>query len=66
MKINELIKSFHVYTTNEEKTILDKLKTPVLLSSLSEHDQFIIEQLVKKSLVVKIGTSNPTVVSNNV
>jgi hypothetical protein len=64
MKINELIEGFEIFKTNEERTLLDKLKNMNLLSSFSEHDQFIIEGMVRKSLVIKIGTENPRVIAN--
>ena len=28
MKLNELVKGFEIYTTNEEKSLLDKLEKP--------------------------------------
>jgi hypothetical protein len=64
MRINELIGEFGIFTTNEEAEILKKLSKPVSLSSLSEHDQFRIEALIRKSLVTKIGQVNPKVVAN--
>jgi len=64
MKINELIGSFGIWTTNEELDILKRLQRPVLLHTLSEHDQFRIEGMIRKSLVTKIGQTNPKVVAN--
>ena len=64
MKINELIQSFEVWTTNEERELLKKLSSPVKLSSLSENDQFKVEVMIRKSLVTKIGHTNPSVVAN--
>lgn len=64
MRINELIGSFGIWTTNEELAILKRLQRPVLLHTLSEQDQFKIEALVRKSLVTKIGQTNPKVVAN--
>ena len=64
MKLNDLIESFFVYTTNEEKAVLDKLQYPYPLSSFSEHEQFVIEGLIRKSLVIKIGTEHPKVIAN--
>jgi hypothetical protein len=65
MRINELLGEFGVFTTNEEAVILNKLKTPILLSSLSEQEQFRIEALIRKSLVTKVGMVNPKVVAND-
>jgi hypothetical protein len=65
MKINDLLGEFGVFTTNEEAAILAKLKNPVPMSTLSETEQFRIEGLIRKSLVIKIGHDNPKVVAND-
>lgn len=64
MKINELISDFEIWTTNEEQELLKKLKTPVKLSALSETEQFRVQAMIRKSLVTKIGMSDPTIVAN--
>ena len=64
MKINELIQEFKIWTTNEEQEILKRLKNPVKLSSLTEHDQFKVQAMIRKSLVSKYGHKDPTVVAN--
>ncbi len=64
MKINDLIENFEIWTTNEEAEILKKLSRPIKLSSLTEHEQFKVEAMIRKSLVTKIGMENPTVVAN--
>lgn len=64
MKISELIDNFEIWTTNEEAELLKKLSHPVKLSTLSEHEQFKVEAMIRKSLVTKIGWDNPTVVAN--
>jgi hypothetical protein len=64
MKINELIDSFEIWITNEEREILKKLKTPVKISQLSEHDQFKVQAMIRKSLITKIGMEDPSVVAN--
>jgi len=64
MKINELINTFEVFTTNEEKKMLSKLQNPAMLDSFSERDQYVIEGLIRKSLVIKIGNNNPKVIAN--
>jgi len=64
MKINELISSFDIWTTNEEAKLLKKLSSPVKLTSLSEQDQFKVEAMIRKSLVTKIGMKDPSVVAN--
>jgi hypothetical protein len=64
MKVNELIQSFEIWTTNEEKKLLKKLQSPVKLSSLHEDEQFKVEAMIRKSLVTKVGMKDPTVVAN--
>jgi hypothetical protein len=64
MKINELITDFSIWTTNEEKSILKKLKEPIKLSQLSEHEQFKVQAMIRKSLITKIGFNDPSVVAN--
>jgi hypothetical protein len=64
MKINELIDSFEIWTTNEEKKLLAKLKEPVKLSRLSEQEQFKVQAMIRKSLITKIGHNDPSVVAN--
>ena len=64
MKINELIGNFVIWTTREEDALLRRLESVSYLNSFNEHDQFIIEGLIRKSLVIKIGDSNPKVIAN--
>lgn len=64
MKLNELISDFEIWTTNEEKVLLNKLSKPVPLSSLSEQDQFRVQALIRKSLITKVGQEQPYVVIN--
>jgi hypothetical protein len=64
MKLNELISDFEIWTTIEEQAILKKLKEPIKLSRLSEHEQFKVQAMIRKSLVSKVGFNDPTVVAN--
>jgi hypothetical protein len=64
MKINELVGEFGIYTTNEEGQLLKKLQHPIKLRQLSEHDQFIVQAMIRKSLVSKYGHKDPTIVAN--
>jgi hypothetical protein len=64
MKLNELIQDFEIWTTNEEKSLLKKLKDPIKLSQLSEQDQFKVQAMIRKSLITKIGFNDPSVVAN--
>lgn len=64
MKINELLTGFKIYTSKEEDDMLEKLVAPVYLNSFSDRDKFVIEGLIRKSLVIKIGNDNPRVIAN--
>jgi hypothetical protein len=64
MKINELVGEFGIWTTGEESALLKKLAKPVKLATLSEHEQFTIQAMIRKSLITKIGHTNPLVVAN--
>ena len=64
MKINELISDFEIWTTNEEKKLLEKLHKPVNLSHLTDHEKVRVEYMIHKNLVKKIGFKDPKVVAN--
>ena len=65
MKLNELIKDFRIFMTDEEKVELEKLTAPTPLSSLTERQQVIMNNLIRKSLVSKIQTNNVIMVAKN-
>ncbi len=65
MKLNELIRDFKIYKTNEELEELSKLNAPVPLASLSERQQVIMNNLIRKSLVSKIKSNNVIMVARN-
>lgn len=54
MKLNELITDFTIATTNEERDVLDKMSGVTPIDAFDERDQFIIENLIRKSLVSKV------------
>ena len=64
MKINELISNFEIFITNEERTLLNKLSSPVRLSHLSDREQCLAENMIRKSLLKKIGFETPYVLVN--
>lgn len=64
MKINELISGFEIWTTNEEAQLLEKLQQPTKLASLSETEQFRVQAMIRKSLVIKLGMEDPMVLAN--
>jgi len=65
MKINDLLGEFTIATTNEEKAVINKLDRPMPLSTFTERDQFILENLIRKSLVSKIRYNNTVLVLRN-
>jgi hypothetical protein len=65
MKINELIKGFNVFTTNEERAILESMNDITPLSSFNERERVIITDLVRKSLITKIVYNNQIMVKKN-
>ena len=64
MKINELVGQFGIWTSQEEHSLLEKVVSPITLSSLTAREQVVAEQLIRKSLLKKIGLQNPVVVRN--
>jgi hypothetical protein len=64
MKINELIGDFAIYTTNEEKVFLSKISRPVKMAALTERERVIAETMIRKSLLIKIGHEDPSIVAN--
>ena len=64
MKINELIGDFEIFTTHEDRGVLEKLTQPTPLLAFSERDQVVIENLIRKGLVIKCGQTNVIVVAN--
>jgi hypothetical protein len=65
MKINELIKDFKIFKTNEEKQVLEAIASPTPLSSFNEREQVIISGLIRKSLIIKINNHGNTMVMRN-
>jgi hypothetical protein len=65
MKLNDLIGSFSIAVSNEEKEVLDRLEGVEPLDSFTEREQFIIENLVRKSLVSKVHNKGSILVMAN-
>lgn len=65
MKINELINQFEIFTTNEEQAMLETISSPTPLNSFSEREQFIITNLIRKSLITKINNHGNVLVIKN-
>ena len=54
MKLNELIGDFSIFTTNEEQKFLDIFSLGCYTDTLTERDQQIVDNLVKKSILTKV------------
>ena len=65
MKLNELILDFDIATSNEEKDVLKSIKGAMPIGSFDEREQFVIENLVRKSLVSKVKQNGHTMVVAN-
>jgi|TARA_R110000803_G_scaffold52688_2_gene108433 hypothetical protein len=65
MKLNELIKDFTIYMTNEEREVYDDLDTVVPILTFNERQQVIVNTLIQKSLVSKIRHNNQIMVARN-
>lgn len=65
MRIDDILKQFTIAVTNEEDSLLDDINSRTPLSSFTEREQFVIENLVRKSLVSKIVIGNQTLVVRN-
>lgn len=65
MKLNELIQSFTIQISNEENEIFEKLDNPTPLSAFNEREQFVIQNLIRKSLVSKVVHKGQTLVLKN-
>lgn len=65
MKLNELIKSFEIYLTNEERKLLETFDAPVPLSTFAEREQVIINNLIRKSVISKVRYKGTVMVMQN-
>lgn len=65
MKINEIVNKFEIFVTNEEKAVLEKMEGTRPMEAYSERERFVIENLVRKSLVSKVRYENTYMVRKN-
>ncbi len=65
MKINELISDFEIYVSNEESALLNRMQHTQPMASFTEREQFIIENMIRKSIVTKIVKNNQILVVSN-
>jgi len=62
MRVDEVAAT---YTSNEEQTVLDKMTAAQMIESYTERERFIIEALIRKSLVTKFQYNNSYLVVKN-
>ena len=65
MKVNELISRFTIAMTNEEAALLKKMEGVRSMTFYTEREQFVIENLIRKSLVSKVTKDNSVYVIKN-
>jgi hypothetical protein len=65
MKINEFVRSLDTWCTNEELELLEKLTEPRLINSFEEREKFVLENLIRKSLVIKVNGNESVYVYPN-
>ena len=65
MKLNELITDFTIAMSNEEKKVLQSIRGAMPVTSFDEREQFVIESLVRKSLVSKVKKNGYVMVVAN-
>ena len=65
MKLNDLITQFTIAMTNEEAKLLRSVKGVMPLESFDEREQFVLEGLIRKSLVSKVHNNGNTMVVAN-
>jgi len=66
MKLNELITQFTIAMSNEEADLLRNVKGVMPYESFDEREQFVLEGLIRKSLVSKVhNNGNILVVAND-
>lgn len=58
MKLNELVRELPTWTSQEERNVLAKLTGLTSVKTFTEHEQFVIEGLIRKSLVIKVSGAN--------
>lgn len=62
MKLEDVLKNFEIAITNEERLILDKLTKPEYIKDFQEREQYVLENLIRKSLVSRVFYKGEVVV----
>lgn len=65
MRFSELISKFTIAVTNEECNLLDRVTNMSPISAYTERDQFVIENLIRKSLLSKVNKNGTVLIIKN-
>lgn len=65
MKICEIEDGTKIMVSNEEKSVMQKIKDFAMIETFNEREQYIIDSLVKKSLVTRVSRNNSYLVVTN-
>lgn len=66
MKVNEFVRHVEVWMNQEERSLLENITEPRVLTSFDEREQAIIESLIRKSLLIKVQGKHSSYVYPNV
>lgn len=66
MKSSEFTSNVNIWRSNEEQAMLEHINEPKMVESFEERDQTIIENLVRKNLLIKVQGKYATYVYPNV
>ena len=62
MRLDDVLRQFEIAITNEERKVLDKLTKPEYIKDFQEREQFVLENLIRKSLVSRVFYKGEAVV----
>jgi hypothetical protein len=66
MRINEFVRRVDVWTSQEERNLIEGITEPRVLTSFNEREQSIIDSLIRKSLLIKVQGKHSSYVYPNV
>ncbi len=61
MKLSD-INNIHIWRSDEEQKVLDRIVEPLAIESVDERTQSLIETLIRKNLLTKVKGKNATYV----
>ena len=65
MKRDDVLKNFEIFTTNEEEVVLERMEGVRPMEAYTERERFVIENLIRKSLVSKVLYNKTYMVRKN-